>query len=260
MTVLSVDVHPSLADLAEAAAGRFATKIVDLQRSGREPHVVLTGGGTGIAVLTAIAQSPACTSVDWTRLHVWWGDERFLPAGHEDRNDRQADDALLSHVAVDPKKVHRVPASDGPYGDDPEAAAAAYAEELAAHSSPQDHGDVPSFDILMLGLGEEGHTASIFPGSPAAYDERSVCAVRNCPKPPPTRVTLTFSALTSATEVWMMTTGEGKAPAVGMALGGAAGRVQIPAAGPQGSVATLWLLDRDAARAVPRALLGPTNR
>ena len=115
------------------------------------------------------------------------------------------------------------------------------------------HHDVPPFDVLLLGLGPEGHTASIFQESPAAHDERLVFGVHGCPKPPPTRISMGFDALCAAREVWFVVAGEGKAGAVAMSLGGA-GRVQIPAAGVSGTRATLWLLDEAAARDLPRDL------
>ena len=137
---------------------------------------------------------------------------------------------------------------------DPEAAAAAYAAELAKATRPEDHGPVPRFDVLMLGVGEEGHVASIFPESPAAYESRPVVAVRGCPKPPPTRLTLTFPAIAAATDVWLMTSGAEKAGAVALALGGA-GAIQVPAAGVHGRAHTLWLLDRESAAKLPPSVL-----
>ncbi|MBK1788188.1 6-phosphogluconolactonase [Prauserella cavernicola] len=233
--------------LAAACAARLVTKIVDTQAAKGSASVVLTGGGTGIAILEQLRTSPARDAIDWSRLDLYWGDERFVPADDPERNEKQAREALLDHVPVDPARVHAMAASDGEFGDDPDAAAAAYAEVLAANAAPEDHGDVPTFDVMLLGLGGEGHTASIFPESPAAYEnERSVVAVRNCPKPPPTRVSLTFRAIRSAAEVWLVTTGEAKADAVALAMSGA-GEVQLPVAGARGRRRTLWLLDTTAA-------------
>ena len=114
---------------------------------------------------------------------------------------------------------------------------------------------MPTFDVLLLGMGGEGHTASVFPHSPAVYEtERSVVAVHGCPKPPPTRVSLTLPAIRKATEVWIITTGDAKAGAVALALGGA-GEVAIPVAGARGQRRTRWLLDRAAAAKLPRDLV-----
>ncbi len=243
--------------LAAALAARLVTRMVDVQASRGAVSVVLTGGGTGIAVLEQLRAAPARDAVDWRRVDVYWGDERFLPAGHPDRNETQARAALLDHVPVDPRRVHPMAAAGAEFGDDVDAAAAAYAELLRAAAQPEDHGPVPAFDVLLLGIGEEGHTASVFPCSPAVHEtERTVVGVHGCPKPPPTRVSLTLPAIQRATEVWVAAAGAAKAPAVAMALGGA-GHTQVPAAGATGRRRTLWLLDRAAASKVPRALSQP---
>jgi len=246
-------VHASPDLLAKAVAARLVTRLVDAQAARGSASVVLTGGGVGTAVLRELRDNPARDAVDWRRVDVWWGDERFVPADDKDRNDLQAREALLDAVPVDPARVHPFPSADGPSGDDPEAAAEGYAAELAAATHPEDHGDVPRFDVLLLGVGEEGHIASIFPEMPAVYDDRSVVAVRGSPKPPPTRLTLTFRAVNAATEVWLVAAGAAKAPAVALALGGA-GRNQVPAAGARGRTRTLWLLDRAAANRLPPGL------
>ena len=112
---------------------------------------------------------------------------------------------------------------------------------------------MPTFDLVVLGMGPDGHVASLFPGHPALYDEGAVAGVRGAPKPPPERVTLTLASINAARQVWLVATGEAKAKAVRMALSGA-GQVQIPAAGVAGRSQTLWLLDRAAASALPRGL------
>lgn len=254
MSAPQVAVQSSPGTLAASVAARLTTRLVDIQATGRIPSVVLTGGGIGIAVLELVLDAAARDAVDWRRVDFWWGDERYVAAGDPERNDVQAREALLDHVAVDPTRIHAFPAADGPHGQDVDAAADAYAAELRTHARPEDHGPVPRFDVLLLGIGEEGHTASIFPESPAAYEERPVVAVRNCPKPPPTRLTLTFPSLCAAQEVWIVAAGAAKANPVAMALSGA-GQVQVPAAGARGRGRTLWLLDRAAAAKLPPSLL-----
>ncbi|MDP9239147.1 MAG: 6-phosphogluconolactonase [Actinomycetota bacterium] len=256
MSSTSVIVHRDAGLLAKAVAARLVTRLVDCQSARGAASVVLTGGGVGTAILAELQSNPARDAVDWRRLDVWWGDERFLPAGHPERNETQAREALLDSVALDPARVHPMPVSDGPDGPDVEAAAERYAAQLRAATRPEDHGDVPSFDVLMLGVGSDGHVASIFPGSPAAYDERPVVAVRGAPKPPPIRVTMTFNTINSAAEVWLVAAGAAKAPIIGLALSGA-GRVQVPAGGVAGRRRTLWLLDRAAAAGVPAELRNP---
>jgi 6-phosphogluconolactonase len=237
--------------LAAAVAARLLTRLVDAQALRGTASVVLTGGGVGIASLAAVRASAARAAVDWRRVDVWWGDERFVAADSDDRNDKQAREALLDSLDLDPARVHPMPALGGPDGNDADAAASRYADELLG-AAPSD-GDVPAFDVLLLGMGPEGHTASIFPESPAAHDERTAFAVHGCPKPPPTRISMGFEAINAAREVWMVVAGDDKAPAVAMALGGA-GRVQLPAAGVAGRAQTLWLLDEAAASKLPKGL------
>ncbi|MFJ6743513.1 6-phosphogluconolactonase [Streptomyces sp. NPDC091279] len=252
-------VHRDKELMAEAAAARLITRIVDAQASRGSASVVLTGGRNGNGLLAALASAPARDAVDWARLDLWWGDERFLPEGDPDRNVTQARAALLDAVPLDPERVHAMPASDGPYGSDVDAAAEAYAAELARAARPEDHGPVPSFDVLMLGVGPDTHVASLFPELPAVREtERTVVGVHGAPKPPPTRVTLTLPAIRAAREVWLLAAGEDKAEAAEIALSGA-GEIQAPAAGAYGRRRTLWLLDAAAASRLPRALYPPAT-
>jgi 6-phosphogluconolactonase len=247
-------VHHDADLLAKAVAARLVTRLVDACAAGASASLVLTGGGIGTQVLVELAAAPARDAIDWRRVDIWWGDERFVPAGDPERNETGARDALLDHIDIPAERVHPMPASDGPDGDSPEAAADRYAGWLRAAARPEDHGDVPSFDVMLLGIGPEGHVASLFPGLPAVYEqERTVVAVRGAPKPPPTRLTLTFPAIAAARDVWIIASGAEKAGAVRLALSGA-GPVQVPAAGARGRQQTLFLLDRPAAAQVPAQL------
>lgn len=257
MSTTQVVVHTDQPLVAATAAARLTVRLVDIQHASGTASVMLTGGGTGIALLEHLRRSPARDAVDWSRVNIYWGDERFLPSGHPERNDTQAYAALLDHVPVDPARVHAMGADDGRFAGSPEAAAEAYAEVLAEQAGPEDHDQVPRFDVCLLGMGEEGHVASVFPSSPAVYEtEQTVVAVHNCPKPPPTRVSLTLPTIRRSSEVWLLPTGAGKAAAVAMALGGT-GEVQLPAAGARGRLRTLWLLDKAAAGKLPRDLVPP---
>ena len=235
--------------LASTVAARLVIKIIDAQAERGWAGVVLTGGRIAAKVLHSVKDLPAADAIDWSHVELWWGDERFLPAGDPDRNETQARDALLDALPLDPGRVHPMPASDGPDGDDAEQAAARYARELAAAAQPSSS-ELPHLDVLMLGVGEDGHVASIFPEHPVAYATGTTAAVHNAPKPPPTRITLTMPAIQTAEEVWLVAAGPDKAAAVGMAVGGA-GPTQVPAAGAVGTDRTLWLLDRAAAANVP---------
>ena len=253
-----VFVHATGDLLASAAAARTVTRLADAIAAEGHAHLVVTGGGIGTKVLAAIAAAPARDAVDWRVVDFWWGDERFEVTGDPERNDTGARAALLDALDVDQARVHAVPGPDGPDGDDPDAAAARYAAELAlaagdAGAGPaSDSGTavVPVFDVLMLGIGPEGHVASIFPESQAAYATGSVVAVRNSPKPPPTRISLTFGAIQAAREVWILASGAEKADAVAEALSGVS-RDKLPAAGARGRDRTLFLLDEAAASKLP---------
>ncbi len=248
----AVLVHRDAGLLAKAVAARLLTRLVDVQAARGGASLVLTGGGIGTAALRELRTAPARDAVDWSRLDIWWGDERFLPAGDPERNETQAREALLDAVPLDPARVHPMPAADGP-GADPERAAEAYAAELARAARHEDHGPAPSFDVLLLGLGPDGHVASLFPEFPGMHDDRPVVAVRGAPKPPAIRLSLTLPTINGAREVWVIAAGEEKATAVHLGLGGA-GSVQVPAAGVRGRAATLWLLDRSAASRLPADL------
>nr|WP_284290905.1 6-phosphogluconolactonase [Angustibacter aerolatus] len=251
-----VVVHRDKQLLVESAAARLVTRLVDAQASRGVASVVLTGGGAGTGLLAALAASPARDAVDWSRVDVWWGDERFLPSGDPERNETQAREALLDHVPVDPARVHAMGASDGPDAD-VDAAAARYADEpaAAARASGTARDTVPAFDVLMLGVGPDAHVASLFPEMAGVHEtERTAVGVHGSPKPPPLRVSLTLPAIAHAEEVWLVVAGADKAQAVGLALSGA-GPVQAPAGAVAGRRSTLWLLDRDAATHVPAALV-----
>ncbi|MER5462835.1 6-phosphogluconolactonase [Streptomyces sp. NPDC002668] len=259
MSAPQLVVHRDKELMAQAAAARLITKIVDAQSARGSASVVLTGGRNGNALLAALGTSPARDAIDWPRLDLWWGDERFLPEGDPERNVTQAREALLDRVPLDRARVHAMPASDGEYGKDADAAAAAYAAELAAAAGPEDHGPVPTFDVLMLGVGPDTHVASLFPELPAVRErERTVVGVHGAPKPPPTRISLTLPAIRAAREVWLLAAGEDKAKAVKITLSGA-GEVQAPAAGAYGRGRTLWLLDAAAAAQLPRGLYPPAS-
>jgi 6-phosphogluconolactonase len=250
--VPAVIVHRDPELLAQAVAARLITRLVDTQAAQGSAHLVLTGGTIGIASLAALAGTAARDAIDWRALDIWWGDERFLPDGDPERNETGARQALLDRVDLDPARVHPMPGPDS--GLTAEEAAESYAQELRKAARPEDHGPVPSFDLLLLGMGPDGHVASLFPGLPALYEEeRSVVAVHGAPKPPPTRLSLTFPAIHAAREVWVIASGAEKAQAVHLALSDA-GPFQVPAAGARGRQRTLFLLDRAAAAKIPPSL------
>lgn len=239
----TVVVHPTRQSLADAAAARLVVAVIDAQATRGVAHVSMTGGSMGSDIVRSLAAEPARAAVDWSRVHVWWGDERWLPAGDPDRNDTQNDEAGLDSLGLDPANVHRVAGPDG--SGSAQESADAYAAALRSAGAG-------AFDVMVLGVGPDGHIASLFPGHPASGTTDAIAvAVHDCPKPPPTRVSLTLECLERAREVWFLVSGADKADAVRRGVGGAP-FATTPAAHVHGQERTLWLLDADAASELGR--------
>lgn len=229
-------VHPDASTLARTVALALLTRLAEVQAEERTPHVVLTGGTIADRIHHEVAGLAAESGVDFADVVFWFGDERFVPGDSSDRNAGQARAAFLD--AVGATQVHEVPsASDVTSAD---AAAAAYEALLQEHLEGE-------FDVVMLGVGEDGHVASLFPGYPQ-LDETEALAVgvRDSPKPPPDRVTLTLETLNRAASAWFLVSGDGKAAAVAEALGGA-DLHDVPATAVNGRTETVWWLDAAAA-------------
>ena len=242
-----IEIFPDGEALVEAAGSRLVDAIRDAVAARGRAVIVLTGGGNGIGLLTHLRTQGQ--QIDWSKVHLFWGDERYVPEDDDERNEKQARAALLDHVDIPSSQVHPVAASDGEFGDDLAAAALAYEQLLAANAEAGEQ--VPNFDVHLLGMGPEGHINSLFPDTPAVLETtRMVVAVEDCPKPPPRRITLTLPAVQRSREVWLMVSGAGKADAAAAAIGGAQ-PVSVPAAGAIGLQTTLWLLDEEAAAKLP---------
>lgn len=248
----TVVVHPDPSTLAAVTAARLLVRLVDVQAIRRPAHVALTGGTVGIAVLEQLAASPLRDAVDWTGVHLWWGDERFLPSGDPDRNETQARSALLDALPIPSENVHPMPASGTSGLDSPDAGAVAYAAELARFAAEHVGTEptrpaAPAFDVVLLGMGPDGHVASLFPGLDGVHvTDRTVIGVHGSPKPPPERLSLTFPVIQAADEVWIVVAGAEKAEAAARGLADD-DVTRTPAAGARGRSRTLWLLDIAAA-------------
>ena len=207
----------------------------------------MTGGGTGIGLLEHVRAHDG--GVEWSKVHLFWGDERFVPADDDERNEKQAREALIDHIDIPAGNVHAMAASDGEFGEDLGAAATDYAKVLAR--TAESGSAAALFDVHLLGMGGEGHINSLFPHSPATLEtKRLVVGVEDSPKPPPRRITLTLPAVQRSREVWLVVSGEAKADAVAAAIGGAE-PADVPAAGAVGRDGTIWLLDNSAASKLP---------
>jgi 6-phosphogluconolactonase len=242
-----VEIFPDSETLVGAAGSRLVNAIQAAAAARGRALIVLTGGGNGIGLLKYLGTRGQ--QIDWSKVHLFWGDERYVPEDDDERNDKQARAALLDHIDIPSSHVHTMPASDGEFGSDLGAAALAYEQLLAANAEPGQ--PVPHFDVHLLGMGPEGHINSLFPDTPAVRETtRMVVAVKDSPKPPPQRITLTLPAVQRSREVWLMVSGAAKADAAAAAIGGAQ-PVSIPAAGAVGQETTLWLLDEEAAAKLP---------
>lgn len=239
-----------LCDMAELAS-EGARQFVQLAREAIAERgrfsVALSGGSTPRATHELLARPPLTNQVDWPNVHVFWGDERFVSPDHPDSNQLMARQTLLDHVPISAENIHPVPTT----GMTPEQAAQRYAEILTAFSIP----GAPLFDLVFLGLGPDGHTASLFPGHPEvqATGDALVVVARGAPKPPPVRITLTLKAINEAANVIFLVAGADKAKAVKTAMRNKLDLNRCPAQGVRpvaGKV--LWLLDREAAGAISK--------
>lgn len=237
--------------LTQAVADRFLDRVGTWGADGRTVHVGLAGGGIIGDVLTRLGAHPRVDAVDWSHVHFWWVDERFVPKGSEERNDALARRAFLDRISVPSANVHAIAAADET--DDAESAAAAYADELAAFGS--DGSAWPVFDICFLGVGSDGHIASLFPDRPEiTLIDRAASAVHDSPKPPADRVTLTRPVINASKRVWMVLVGPDKSAALGLALAGASYH-SVPAAGAKGTRRTILFTDEATAAQVPPELI-----
>lgn len=241
------------AALAESVAARLVNRLTKLTTDRTQVHVSLTGGTMGSTVLAAVKHHPRRDRIDWSRVHFWWSDERFVPRDDADRNEKQAREALLNALELPPENIHAMAASGEDLGLD--AAAERYAEELAAF--PQEDGTPwPAFDICFLGAGPDGHIASLFPDRPEILiTDRAAVGVRESPKPPPNRISLTRPVINGSQRVWLVLAGTDKASALGLALAGAS-YASVPVAGAKGRKRTVFFVDEAAASQVPPDLIG----
>jgi 6-phosphogluconolactonase len=216
--------------LAVAIARKMESTLAAVQAAGRTPRLLLTGGSIAMAAYRELARD----AVDWSNVEFWFGDERFVGIDLPDRNDGQARDAFLDRVGA--TRMHALADNDCSLGAAD--AADAYAETLPTEA----------FDLTLLGVGPDGHIASLFPGFPQLREaDQPAVAVFNSPKPPPVRVTLTFPALNNSETVLFIASGADKADAVARALAPNGTIDETPARGVHGLTETIWLIDEAAA-------------
>lgn len=230
---MSREVIKDLADadaVAKTAAHDLVVELQQLLKSQASVNLVLTGGTVGIKMLSELAK--VITPFELERLFIWFGDERFVQFDSSDRNYVQAREALLSKISIPETNVHAMPSTED---GDLLASSSAFGEMMTAEN--------PSFDIVLLGMGDDGHVASLFPGSAPIEFGRWVVAEPHSPKPPAQRISLSIAALSTANQVWYLVAGKEKANAVSRVFRGD----NLPAAKVSGKRRTRWYLDKAAA-------------
>ena len=222
--------------VATGIADAWVKKIAELLATKSEIHLQITGGTLGILMLAKAAEHPDIKSIDFDRVNFWWGDERFVDSDSKDRNANQAAAALLDKI--DATRVHEFPAADE--GLDLDDAAQEFA----------DHVDLvkPHFDLTILGMGPDGHVASLFPGKPLPSAGLKIIAEHDSPKPPPQRLSFTYEAINNSTEIWLVVAGADKAEAASVAFSDAPTRLPVGRVHALGK--TVWYLDQTAGEGI----------
>ena len=231
-----VKIYPDLNSVAQHAAEEFIDKLELLSSSGKPFNVMLTGGSVGIRMLEKVSEHQKLRSLSLNHLNLWWGDERFVPSQHPDRNALQARAALIDSLDLKAEQIHEFPAADSGLNLDQAA------QDFAVHYSDLS----PSFDLVLLGVGPDGHVASLFPDHNASSLKEAIIAEPSSPKPPSERLSFNYSVLNSATEVWFLAAGIEKSEVVAELLRENSVS-NLPAAKVSGRVRTVWFLDEASA-------------
>ena len=245
-------VLPDLAQAAASAGERLARRCA-LAVAGRgECAIALAGGDTPRALYARLASEPLRSRIPWRQVRVFWGDERGVPPQDPRSNFRMAQEALLSRVPIPDHRIHRMPAERA----DAEAAAEAYAALLREHLPAAADG-WPQFDLILLGLGEDAHTASLFPGAPVLREARRPVVAYQVPHLGMSRMTLTLPVLNHAAEVVFLVAGAQKAQALWAVLEGPRDPDRVPAQGIKPVAGTVvWIVDAAAASRLTRSSNG----
>ncbi|HEV8672729.1 MAG TPA: 6-phosphogluconolactonase [Methylomirabilota bacterium] len=245
------------AALADEAAGRVAAAARETVAAQGRFAVALSGGTTPRALFERLAGPPWRHEVPWSRAEVFWGDERWVPPDHPESNYRMARAALLDPVGIPPERVHRIAGEAA----DPAAAAAAYEAEIARVLGGVPGERPPVFDLVLLGMGADGHTASLFPGTAALAERRRWVVANAVPGLGTHRITLTLPILNRAARVLFLVAGADKAATLREVLEGPVDPQRLPAQAVRPEAGHLvWLVDRAAAAALTSSSIGiPTS-
>jgi 6-phosphogluconolactonase len=241
--VSDVQVYPDAATLTHAAAEHFVARAAEAVTARGRFTITLSGGSTPRSTYTLLASDEYAPRVDWSRVHVFWGDERCVPPDHPDSNYRTAHEALLRHVPIPTGNVHRI------HGElEPERAAREYERALLTVFGASPGGPPPRFDLVLLGMGDDGHTASLFPGTAAVHEGERWVVAHLVPKLSAWRVTLTPAVINAAAHATFLVSGAAKAERLREVLKGPHRPDVLPAqiVNPTGGQ-LLWLVDAAAA-------------
>ncbi len=234
--------------VAEAAADVFVARARQAVESGVALHVALSGGSTPLRLFKLLAAVPYRDAVPWDRVHFFWGDERTVPPDHPDSNFGAANEALLSKLELPEANVHRI------HGEhrDPQEAAADYEAELRRHFGLAD-GEFPRFDLVFLGMGADGHTASLFPGTEVLEERRRLAVAQWLETMSAQRITLTCPVFNNAACILLLVTGGEKAETLREVLEGATDppRYPVQLIRPEGGELN-WYIDESAGRLLGR--------
>lgn len=229
-----VNRYPNAEALAQDAAEQFVLRLIELLNQKTTVHVMLTGGTIGIATLAAAADVEQIAGIDFSKVHFWWGDERFVESDSNDRNAVQARRALLSKISVPEQNIHEFPASD--QGLSLDEAAESFAQTFNSLA--------PEFDVAFVGMGPDGHVCSLFPGRNQPAVLGAVVVESNSPKPPAQRLSFGFEVMNRVSELWFVVAGADKSDAVASVFSD--DKDQLPAAQVHGLAKTIWFVDQTA--------------
>lgn len=238
MTQADIQVFDTEDQLQQAAAEQIANLLQRTTSQG-ETRVALAGGSTPRRLYELLSE---IKNINWSRVHVYWSDERAVPPDHEECNYRMAYEVLLERVSIPDEQIHRM------RGEVPPEDAARQYERVLRETFELEPGQLPQFDLILLGMGADGHTASLFPGTSAVHERERLVVANDDPDLSIPRITLTFPVLNAAAKVMFLVAGQDKAPAVRQVIAGSDGD-QPPAAHVRPTNGNLrWLLDREAAK------------
>jgi len=246
----NIIVEPGADAAADRAVEHIAAVIAERAADAGACHLALCGGTTPCEVYRRLAAPAVGERIDWPKVQIFFGDERDVPQDHVENNYRMVGKTLLDHVPIPLSHVHPMPADCRDL-----AAAAEQYEGLIRRLVPSGDDDVPRFDLILLGLGADGHTGSLFPGTPALLERRRLIAAQFVPVIGRNRMTFTFPLINAARRVTFLVTGADKASAVASAISGGAGaKARLPAARVAPTAGELtFILDADAARQIEAA-------